>query len=230
MPPPRAKPPTPVLDTSPPVVASPCCWVAASKSFHSVPPPATARRPATSTCTELISARSTTIPSSQVENPATLCEPPRTAIGSPSLRANRTVRTTSSVDLGRTTSAGCLSCTAFQTLRASSYCGSCGRITVPEIALSSSLTEESPRTWVICFLLVGSSPPQPRNADFEGSLRGHDPLLIAQGKQDIVRISGSHPRRRPVAEVTQQVRLQEPQPSVRPLPARLLRMGHRALE
>ena len=45
---------------------------------------------------------------SQVENPATLCPPPRTAIGSPSLTAKRTVRTTSSVLFGTTISAGTL--------------------------------------------------------------------------------------------------------------------------
>src|SRR5215203_138048 len=71
-PPPSVKPPMPVLDTSPPVVASPCCWVAASNSFHLVPPPANARRNFTSTSTSFSCERSRTTPSSQVEKPATL--------------------------------------------------------------------------------------------------------------------------------------------------------------
>ena len=74
--------------------------------FQVVPPPANARRDSTSTCTSFSCPRSMTIPSSQVEKPATLCAPPRTAIGCPSLRAKPTVRATSSVEAARTIRAG----------------------------------------------------------------------------------------------------------------------------
>ena len=44
MPPPRVNPPSPVDETSPPVVARPWICVAASNPAHLVPPPATARQ------------------------------------------------------------------------------------------------------------------------------------------------------------------------------------------
>src|SRR6266536_1077725 len=178
-PPPSANPPTPVLDTRPPVVASPCGCVAASKSFHLVPPPATARSASTSTWTEFMSARSITMPSSHVENPAMLCAPPRTAIGSPSLRAKRTVRTTSCVFFGRTTSAGCLSIAWFQTRRAVSYSASPGRMTVPASPPSSSLTVASPRTCAMGFLLGKVVTQDAKHAGFAGSLQRGEPSLPA---------------------------------------------------
>jgi hypothetical protein len=64
--------------------------------------------------------RSMTTPPSTVENPAMLCLPPRTATGSPSLRANSTARITSAVPAQRMISAGCRSWAAFQIARASS--------------------------------------------------------------------------------------------------------------
>src|SRR6476620_2332943 len=66
MPPPSVNPPSPVLETSPPVVARPWACVAASNPAHFVPPPATARRAVASTSTVVIADRSTTMPSSQV--------------------------------------------------------------------------------------------------------------------------------------------------------------------
>ena len=44
MPPPRVKPPSPVVETRPPVTASPNAWVSWSKSAQVAPPCATARR------------------------------------------------------------------------------------------------------------------------------------------------------------------------------------------
>jgi hypothetical protein len=61
---------------------------------------------------------SMTTPPSEVENPATLWAPPRTATGSPSLRANCTARMTSAVPAQRMISAGRRSCAAFHTARA----------------------------------------------------------------------------------------------------------------
>ena len=80
MPPPRVKPPTPVVETRPPVVARPYAWVSWSTSAQTAPPPTVARRASGSTRTPFIGERSITIPSSTVENPATLWPPPRTAI------------------------------------------------------------------------------------------------------------------------------------------------------
>jgi hypothetical protein len=53
-----------------------------------------------------------------VENPATLCAPPRIATGSPSLQANWTPLMTSATPEQRRTSAGCMSIAPFQILRA----------------------------------------------------------------------------------------------------------------
>ena len=89
------------------------------------------------------------MPSSQVENPATLCAPPRTAIGRPSLAAKRTVRTTSSVPAARTIIAGRLSMAPFQMWRASSYSPSPGRTKEPASPPSSSLMVASPNTCVM---------------------------------------------------------------------------------
>jgi hypothetical protein len=61
---------------------------------------------------------SMTTPPSQVENPAMLWAPPRTATRRPSLRANSTARITSAVPAQRMISAGRRSWAAFQTARA----------------------------------------------------------------------------------------------------------------
>ena len=77
----------PVVDTIPPVVASPCAPVASLNPFHVVPPPARAMRRSGSTSTVRIPDRSATTASSAVPNPGTLCPPPRTANGRPVSRA-----------------------------------------------------------------------------------------------------------------------------------------------
>jgi hypothetical protein len=72
IPPPSVKPPTPVVETRPPVVASPCACVSWSTSAQTAPPPTYARCASVSTRTPLIGARSITITSSAVEKPAML--------------------------------------------------------------------------------------------------------------------------------------------------------------
>ncbi len=67
-----------------------------------------------------ISDRSMTMPSSHVALPATLWAPPRTAMDSPSSRANVTAAMTSTAPRQRAITAGRLSIIAFQTRRASS--------------------------------------------------------------------------------------------------------------
>jgi len=118
IPPPSVNPAMPVPDTRPPVTARPKAWVSWSNADHVRPGWATARRLVGSTRMPVIGEVSMTTPPSQVENPATLCPPPRTATLSPSLRANSTARTTSAVPAQRMTSAGCRSWAAFQTARA----------------------------------------------------------------------------------------------------------------
>ena len=61
-----------------------------------------------------------TAASSAVAWPATLCPPPRTAIGSPSPLAQRTAAATSSVEVGRMTTAGRRSIVPLKVERASS--------------------------------------------------------------------------------------------------------------
>ena len=118
MPPPSVNPPIPVEETRPPVVARPCAWVSWSNCRQVAPPCASARRLRGSTRTAAIAERSSTTPPSQVENPATLCAPPRIATGSPSLQANWTPLMTSATPEQRRTSAGCMSIAPFQILRA----------------------------------------------------------------------------------------------------------------
>ena len=120
MPPPRVKPDTPVVEIRPPVAASPKACVSASRSCHSSPGWATTRRVAGSTRAPFIIDRSMTMPS-VVEKPGIECEPPRTAISRPSLRASSMALMTSAVPAQRTTSAGWTSSNIpFQILRASS--------------------------------------------------------------------------------------------------------------
>ena len=107
MPPPRVSPPTPVWLMTPPGVASPCIWVAPSRSAHVVPPPQRARRASASTTTARMALRSIIRPPSHTPWPAKLCPPPRTAISRPSARPKATAAATSSTvvalrDGGRT--------------------------------------------------------------------------------------------------------------------------------
>ena len=78
-PPPRVRPPTPVVEMMPLGVASPNAWVAWSTSPQVQPPSTRTVRAAGSTRMPFIRDRSMTRPSSQVPRPAPLCPPPRTA-------------------------------------------------------------------------------------------------------------------------------------------------------
>ena len=121
MPPPRVRPATPVWEIRPPVLASPCACVAASKSAHVAPACTRAVRASGSTTTSRIRERSSMIPSSHELRPARLCPPLRIASGSPLSRANPTTETTSSVVRHRAMTAGRLSNHPFHRARASSY-------------------------------------------------------------------------------------------------------------
>ena len=106
MPPPSVRPPTPVVEMMPPVVASPNGYVAALKSPHVAPPSARAVLAAGSTRTPRMPDRSITTPPSHVPNPGTLWPPPRTARSSPFSRAKFTAAITSPAFAARTTAAG----------------------------------------------------------------------------------------------------------------------------
>ncbi len=71
-PPPSVRPPTPVVEIRPPVVATPCAWVAPSTAPHVAPPPTTATRASGEIVTELILRRSSTTPSWTRHAPVTL--------------------------------------------------------------------------------------------------------------------------------------------------------------
>src|SRR6185312_13551589 len=83
MPPPNVNPATPVDDTSPPVTARLNCWVSLSTSRQTQPVWMVTRRAFGSTRMPRINDRSSTIPSSQVENPGIECPPARTASATP---------------------------------------------------------------------------------------------------------------------------------------------------
>src|SRR5215216_6755422 len=108
-PPPSVKPPTPVVVTRPPGVASPKSWVSLSNSPHNAPALARALREVGSTRTPLRLERSISTPSSTTPFPATLCPPQRTASGRLFSRARLTASITSAEPVGRTMSAGRLS-------------------------------------------------------------------------------------------------------------------------
>src|SRR6478752_555745 len=118
IPPPRVKPPTPVVEINPPGVANPWSPAAASRAPQVQPPPARIVRAVGSTTTAARSVRSISTPVSQTPSPATLCPPPRTATGRSCSRANRIAAATSSGLMGRTISAGYRSIIPFHTNRA----------------------------------------------------------------------------------------------------------------
>lgn len=76
MPPPNARPVTPVVPTTPPGVTRPNTWVEESKSSHVAPPCERAILASASTSTLRISERSITSPSSMTQCPAGLWPPP----------------------------------------------------------------------------------------------------------------------------------------------------------
>src|SRR5882672_5666800 len=146
IPPPSVRPATPVCPMTPTGHTRPWAWAALSSCDRWAPPSARARRATGSTVTARIRDMSSTIPPSQVENPATLCPPPRTATTICSSRANLTAAITSSTDEGRTIMDGRRSAIAFHTRRAWSYCGSPGAMTSPEIRSPSALLRPSARS------------------------------------------------------------------------------------
>ena len=80
MPPPSVSPPTPVWETLPAVVVSPCSIAARSSAPSSAPPCTHARRRSGSTRTPPIGRRSIISPPSGTHSPSTLCPPQRTPI------------------------------------------------------------------------------------------------------------------------------------------------------
>ena len=122
IPPPSVKPAMPVVETSPPVTASPNACV----SWSSVAPRGAGLRAwrsalAGSTRTPFIGDRSITRPPSQVEKPGMLWPPPRTATSRSSLRANSTAPDhVGHAGAARRSAPGARSCAPFQTARASS--------------------------------------------------------------------------------------------------------------
>ena len=119
-PPPSVSPATPVWPTTPTGHTRPCACAAMSSSPRSEPPFECAVRAAGSTSTPRIADRSMTRPPSQLEWPAGLCPPDRTAISSPRSRPKRIAVATSVALPGRRIAAGRRSCTAFHSRRASS--------------------------------------------------------------------------------------------------------------
>ena len=155
MPPPRVKPPIPVDDTRPPVVASPYACVSWSTSAQTAPPPTVARRASGSTRTPFMGERSITSPPSQVEKPATLWPPPRTATGRWLLRAKPIAAITSAAPVHLATSAGRRpSCAPFQIRQASAYPSSLEVRISPRTVSRSSWTVASPSTGAMTWVIV----------------------------------------------------------------------------
>ena len=86
-PPPSVRPVTPVVETRPPVVASPNACVRRSNSDQIAPAPQRAIRRCASTVTSAMRRTSITTPPSLRHAPATEWPPARTAIGSSRSRA-----------------------------------------------------------------------------------------------------------------------------------------------
>src|SRR3954452_5596114 len=121
IPPPRVNPVTPVEPTTPPGVARPCCWAAASKSSQVAPPPDRAIRASGSISTFRIRERSITRPSSTEQWPAGLWPPPRTAISSPCSWPKASAVATSSASTQRAIAAGLRTISRLKQRRARSY-------------------------------------------------------------------------------------------------------------
>ena len=122
-PPPSVSPPTPVCETVPAVVTSPCAIVSLSMSPSRLPPATRALRALRSTLTLRMSDRSMIMPRSQVDLPDGLWPPHFTATSRLEERAKSTACFTSAAPRGWTIRAGCLSICALMTRRASSYAG-----------------------------------------------------------------------------------------------------------
>ena len=137
-PPPRVSPATPVVETRPPVVASPCACAALSNSAQVHPPPTRARRLVGSISRCFIGRTSTTRPSSLVDWPATACPPERIATERPSAAARSRADLTSAAVSQAAISRGRLSIIALNNARRSSYPSLSGPI--HSIAFASSWT------------------------------------------------------------------------------------------
>jgi hypothetical protein len=123
--PPSVRPATPVDEIKPPVLASPCSAVAASKSAQVAPGSTTATRRSGSRRTPVMADKSMTSPS-QLLKPPTLCPPARTAGEVPVARAKFTAAAMSETVWHRAIRAGRVVTVPFHTARASSYDGSSG--------------------------------------------------------------------------------------------------------
>ena len=119
-PPPSVRPATPVDETRPPVVASPCGCVARSKSLQVAPPPTVAVFASGSTSTLFMRRMSMTSPPSTVLAPATLWPPERIATSRPLACAWASAAWTSATDSHWAMSAGRRSIMALKIERASS--------------------------------------------------------------------------------------------------------------
>ena len=119
-PPPSVRPATPVLETTPPVVARPNCWVSRLNSRQSAPPPRS--MPSYVPDRRHLAHRRQVDHDAAIDDarPATLCPPPRTATSMPAPRASLTASETSARPRQRATRAGRLSIAPLWTRRASS--------------------------------------------------------------------------------------------------------------
>ena len=102
MPPPSVKPATPVVETSPPVVARPNCWASWSTSPQVAPPPTNARRGVGVDADGPAAARGRSPCLRRwSRSPATLWPPPRTATARSWLRAKPSAAITSATPVQR---------------------------------------------------------------------------------------------------------------------------------
>src|SRR5215470_5498745 len=131
IPPPSARPATPVSDMIPAGTISRCGAVAASTSPSRPPPPACTSLACGSTVTSRSPDRSMVSPPSAMALPATLWPPHRIAGGRPCSRATLTAATTSWVLVQRRISPGRRSTMAFHTWRACLYSGWSGPMMSP---------------------------------------------------------------------------------------------------
>ena len=105
------------------------------------PPPTRAVRFAGSTSMRVRPDRSTTIASSAVPNPGTLCPPPRIATARPVATACDTTACTSSALVQPTMALGLASIMKLYTWRASSYSASSGPMTGPVTSFRSAVVD-----------------------------------------------------------------------------------------
>src|SRR5882724_2156721 len=117
-PPPRVRPPIPVVVATPRVVASPYFWVSRSNSPRVRPVCARATERDGSTVMPFIKDRSNIKPAWQTDLPAKLCPPPRTDKGTSWSRAKLTHIATSVRLTQRAINAGRLSTIPLKTFRA----------------------------------------------------------------------------------------------------------------